>query len=190
MIGRVRTMVWVGAVILLISGVANPVAAQSPERASITAGYQLVHIPDKIYPVGGDLDLALPIGGATWHLVAEVGVAHDPRSEAGGATAINFLNFGAGVRWSGTGHGTVGPFIQLLAGGIHTSANLSDPTNPTGTRSASDTGFMVQPGLGVAFPINGIWGGVVQADYRRVWWPNGPDENEARLLLGIRLSVR
>jgi len=182
--------VFVGVVfaVFAVLAAARPASAQSEtEHASISAGYQLVHIPNKTFPWGIGVDVALPLRINAWALVGEFDWAHDSRNEANGTTAVNFFNFGGGLRWSRTHHGAK-PYAQLLLGATHSTANLRDASNPTGTRAADTTGFMLQPGIGVAAPFGRKWSGVVQGDYRRSFF-SGEGENELRLFVGLRRAI-
>ncbi len=170
----------------MVLGCVMPAAAQSDEHASVTVAYQVLHIPDKTFPWGVVAGLGLPLRLQPWSLVGEAAWAHDSRNEENGTTAINFFNFGAGFRW--TSRALARPYAQLIVGATHATANLRDVGNPTGTRGADSTAFMLQPGVGVAVPLGAKWSGVVQGDYRRSFF-SGDGENEVRLLVGLRRSI-
>ncbi|HEY6214121.1 MAG TPA: hypothetical protein VIW45_17625 [Vicinamibacterales bacterium] len=184
MLRRSTIVLWTLIVIWITSAPAR--AQGAPLRPSVTAGYQLLHIPDETFPLGFNIDVGVPINGG-WSGVAEAGFAHDNVNLTGStATSINFTNFGGGARWTGATSANAAPFVQLLVGGVHTSANVS---TVTATAHASDTAFMIQPGIGVVVPATGMFAAVVQADYRRVFFSEEA-ENEFRLFVGIRLAAR
>ena len=157
--------------------------AASAQSLSLTAGYQLVHILDETFPLGFNVDVGVPVGGGL-AVVGEAGFAHDNRNEPPStATSNNLSNFGAGLRFGATG---AGAFVQVIAGGVHTSANVNNGAGPT---PAADTAFMLQPGIGIAAPVARAASVVVQGDYRRAFFKEEA-ENEFRLFLGVRIIAR
>src|SRR5439155_17793999 len=170
---------WILAGLALVCA-AGPARAQTP-RATFSAGYELLRIPDETFPAGVNADIAVPID-RIWSVMGEIGFAHDNTNPIANSN-ISLTNFGGGVRVGGV---TAGPFVQLVAGGVHTSANLGASGVIV---KASDTAFMVQPGVGVAVPVNETIGVVAQGDYRRAFFKQEA-ENEYRLYLGVRVSFR
>jgi len=165
--------------ILLILCVGRAASAQS-----VTIGYQLVHIPDETFPLGFNADVAVPLAQGL-SAVGEAGFAHDNENRT--STSITISNFGGGVRWSSTNtYGAAGAFLQLIVGGVHTSANV---TNNGVTSPADDTAFMLQPGIGIVAPARGAVRAVVQGDYRRAFFKEEA-ENEVRLFVGVRIGSR
>ena len=47
---------------------------------------------------------------------------------------------------------------------------------------------MFQLGGGVAFPLSGIWSGIGQIDYRRIF--SDPGTNSVRIVLGVRATLK
>jgi hypothetical protein len=149
-----------------------------------TFGYQVLHVPDRTFPFGLNVDGARnfgPIG-----IVADLGWARDSQD---GLTS-NYWNFAAGPRWSGPRAGRVWPYAQVLAGGLYARATTtvagSDITN-------SRTRFMLQPGVGVGVTAGDGWGVIGQVDYRRVFLHDDTDgssgENELRVFVGVRVLL-
>ena len=96
-------------------------AAQSaPIHFSV--GYQMLHIPDETYPVGLAAAVSGLEAGLTW--AGEVGWSRDDQNEPGVDGTLTFVQYGAGPRWTAA-LPNARPFIQVLAGGVHTSANLT-----------------------------------------------------------------
>jgi hypothetical protein len=95
-------------------------------------------------------------------------------------------HYGVGPRVTATA-GRVLPYAQLLAGGVHTRADL---TTPAGAPfSASDNAFMLQPGAGVIVPLTRTFAAIGDVNYRRVFFKQGGD-NETRVFAGIRIAFR
>jgi len=182
---RRATLTITGMTMVLLAAAGAASAQSTTAGVSVTAGYQLVHIPDETFPLGFNVDVAAPAGGG-WAGVGELGVAHDNRNDPGATTSINVSNFGGGIRWNGAGASGARAFVQLIAGGVHTSANIQSGAATVG---ASDTAFMLQPGIGVAVPAAGPASVVVQGDYRRVFFKEGA-ESEFRLVVGVRITAR
>jgi hypothetical protein len=148
-----------------------------------SVGYQMLHIPDETYPLGFAAAVSGREDGLTW--AGEVGWSRDDQNEPGVGGNLTFVEYGAGPRWT-VPLANARPFVQVLAGGVHTSANLTINGAPF---DASDSAFMLQPGAGVVVPFASRWGVIGQADYRRVFF-KGQGENEFRLVLGIRMASR
>ena len=151
-------------------------------RPQVSAGYQLLHIPDETFPIGFSVDVSGRGTGLTW--VGEFGWAHDDQTEPGVDGTLTFLDYGIGPRWNASTTG-LRPFAQILAGGVTTSAKLT-----TGGAPANDTdhAFMLQPGAGVFVPVSAMWGVVGQADYRHAFFKEEGDD-EFRLFIGVRFST-
>ena len=99
---------------------------------------------------------------------------------------LTLYHFGAGPRITAT-KGRVLPYAQVLAGGVHTRADLT--TAPGAPFSDSDNAFMLQPGAGVIFVLTHTFGAIAEVNYRRVFFKNDPD-NETRLFTGVRIAFR
>jgi hypothetical protein len=99
--------------------------------------------------------------------------------------SITLVDYGVGPRWNAAISG-VRPFVQILAGGVHTSASL---TVNGASIDDSDNAFMLQPGAGVTVPVGPTWGIVAQGDYRHVFFEEEGD-NEFRFFVGVRFNVQ
>src|SRR5262245_8137977 len=157
-------------------------AAQSAP-IHLSLGYQMLHIPDETYPIGLAVAASGRETGLTW--AGEVGWSGDDQNEPGVSGTLNFVQYGAGPRWTAALH-NARPFVQVLAGGVHTSANL---TVNGASLVDSDNAFMLQPGVGVIVPFASRWGVIGQGDYRRAFFKE-QGENEFRLMLGVRIVAR
>jgi len=157
-------------------------AAQSAP-IHVSVGYQMLHIPDETYPDGLAAAISGRESGLTW--AGEVGWSRDNQNEPGVDGTLAFFEYGAGPRWTAT-LSKARPFVQVLAGGVRTSANLTVNGAPL---HDSDNAFMLQPGVGVVVPFGSRWGVIGQGDYRRVFFKE-EGENEFRLLLGVRIVAR
>jgi outer membrane protein with beta-barrel domain len=186
---HVKRSVQVAAVwifIAIVAGAAAPASAQTRATRNMDAsiGYQMLHIPDETFPVGFNVD----VSGAMkdrWRLVGELGWAMDEQNEPGVSGDLNFFHFGAGPRLVAPMRG-VQPFAQLLAGLVHTRADLIVNGTPL---DDNDWAFMLQPGVGVNIPAGKVVNVFGQADYRRGFFKEEGD-NEFRLSFGIRFSIR
>jgi hypothetical protein len=162
----------------------STVSAQSvPHSWEVSAGYQVLHIPDETFPLGFVADAAGRQAG--WTGAAEFGWARDEQNEPGVAGHLTFINYGFGPRWNAD---TRGPrlFAQFLVGGVHTSAALALNAVPF---AAADNAFMLQPGVGIVVPVSPVWGVVAQGDVRHVFFKD-QGENEFRFLIGARFGIR
>jgi hypothetical protein len=159
--------------------------AQTARPVSVEAAYQVLHIPDETFPAGWNAAVSVPVRAA-WSVAGEVGMAHDNRNVPAASTSMNFWNFGVGPRWSSPQGGAAVIYGQLLAGGVHSSADVT----LFGVRqNASDTVFMLQPGVGVIVPLSGRFGVLAGFDYRRAFF-DPVSENEFRGVFGVRLNTR
>lgn len=139
-----KTACWIALFVLF--GSAGELAAQTP---SLSVGYQALHLPNNWVNAGFNFVIAVPVRDRV-DIVAEFGVAHQGSSGSDPVTA-NIFHFAAGPRWSWPGMRAV-PFVQILAGGEVTSADI--PVAGGGTREDSDGAFMLQPGAGVYLPFS------------------------------------
>jgi len=167
------------ALVALWTGTAAAQSTQPPVQLSL--GYQVLHVPDETYPVGLAADVSGRRVGLTW--AAAFGWARDDQNEPGVSGTLNFIDYGAGPRWT-SALGSAHPFVQVLAGGVHGSAKLMQNGVPF---QASGNAFMLQPGPGVVVPVGPRWGALAQGDYRRAFW-NPTAENEFRFIFGVRLN--
>jgi Outer membrane protein beta-barrel domain len=170
---------------ILVTSAAVPAAAQTAPRVDLSVGYETEHIPGQNYPFGVNADVSGALTGAV-RLVGEVGMALDQQSVPTLNGTLSLYHYGVGPRFSAT-FGKVSPFAQIIAGGVHTRADLVLPTGAA--FSASDNAFMLQPGVGVLVSITRHFGVVGQVDYRRVFFKQGGD-NETRVFGGARIAFR
>jgi hypothetical protein len=155
----------------------------------VSVGYQWLHAPDQNFPFGLNVDGARNFG--PWSLVGELGWAHGSNDDLGSDISLNLWHLGAGGRWTGRSTSRVWPFAQVLAGAAHARAHVDDGIE--GEDSASDTRFMLQPGVGASILLGDGWGVVGQVDYRRIFLDEDEDgtsgENEVRLFIGLRVVL-
>jgi len=162
-------------------------AAQTPYTFEMSAGYQLLHVPDDWFPFGLNIDGSRNLNNG-WGVVGELGWAHNSDDELGIDISSNVFNLGAGPRWTSRRNPRVMPFGQVLAGLVHarTSGDLAGV-------DASDTHFMLQPGVGVTFVRGDGWGIVGAVDYRRVFLDEDKfgesGQNVLRVFLGLRMLL-
>ena len=178
---------------VLVLCAAATAGAQQPPAAGATAGtptfelsggYQLLHVPDRTFPFGLNVDAARHYGALG--LVGELGFAHvseDDTERKEGATA---WNIGAGGRWTKFSSGRVWPFAQVLLG-------LEVMSGRAGLEE-SDTSFMLQPGVGINYVAGDGWGIVGQIDYRRTFFDEPDDvdnsiNNQFRIFIGARMIL-
>jgi hypothetical protein len=169
----------------LVASAAVPASAQTAPRVDLSVGYETEHIPGQTYPFGVSADVSGAITDSV-RLVGELGMALDQQSVSTLNGTLSLYHYGVGPRFTTTvGH--VSPFVQVIAGGVHTRADLVLPTGAA--FSGSDNAFMLQPGVGVEFSITRHFGIVGQVDYRHVFFKQGGD-NEARVFGGARIAFR
>src|SRR5262245_48221951 len=92
---------------------AHPTGTSLAPAWELSAGYQLLHVPDQTFPFGLNVD-----GAKNWGdlgLAAEVGWSFDKDNDL----TSHVFNIGAGPRWSKRSKGRVWPFAQVLAGIVH-----------------------------------------------------------------------
>jgi hypothetical protein len=170
---------------------AQGAATTSTPTFEVSGGYQLLRVPDQTFPFGLNVDGVRHFGSLG--LVGEIGFAHDSEEVGGGADdlSIQAWNIGVGGRWTGFGSGRVWPFAQVLVGAevLRFSADIGGDDN-----SATETSFMLQPGVGVNFIVADGLGIVGQVDYRRTFFDEGDDaedsvNNQFRVFFGLRLIL-
>jgi hypothetical protein len=188
-------------VLLLIglAGPATPARAQDAPVLAVSAGYEALRSSDAVcsgcdgnwYPVGFNLDAALPLMGDLKGL-GEFGYSRylfreDPTRHVGG---VNALTIGGGLRWEPSLSGAFRPYVQAIVGVQRDSV---DGINGPGILDAIEpdfprTSLIVHPGVGVMVPVSDFWGFVGQVDYRRVF--TDEETNAVRVVLGVRLNRR
>ena len=169
-----------------MAGAASVSAQTLPvPTVDLSLGYQMSHVPGQNYPLG----VALGMSGALndmIRLVGEVGVSIDQQSSSNLNGTLTLYHYGAGPRFTAP-MGRVLPFAQVLAGGVHTRADLT--TTAGAPFSASDNAFMLQPGGGVIIPFTRTFAAMAEVDYRRSFFKQGGD-NETRVSAGVRIAFR
>ena len=165
---------------------ALPASGQSRISAPVDAsiGYQVLHLPDETFPFGLNLDISGAFNNG-WRAVGEFGFATDSQNEPGVTGDLKHYHFGAGPRLVASAAG-VQPYVQLLAGAVHTRAALAVGGVPV---DDADWAFMLQPGVGVNVPAGNVLNVFGQADYRRAFFKE-QGENEFRFSFGVRFTVR
>ena len=160
---------------------ASVASAQPP---TVSAGYQLLHLPDNWINAGFSLDVGAPVTEQL-SVVGEFGLAHQGESGTDPVRSTTY-HFGAGPRWSWPGP-SITTFVQVLGGAEVAAADI--PTTGGGTREETEAAFMLQAGGGVYVPVGPRWGVVGQADYRPVFF-EGDTDNQFRVLVGVRFALR
>ncbi|HEX4347166.1 MAG TPA: outer membrane beta-barrel protein, partial [Vicinamibacterales bacterium] len=154
-------------------------APASAAPVDISAAYQYLHVSSagggESLPAGFALGVRVPtmngfgvIGDFGWNTKTDSGVKAQPAS------------FGAGIRFIPMADRMAAfhPYIQVVAGAERTKVTV-------GSASDSQTKFMIQPGVGVSFPM-GKWSSFVEANYRRV--SSDPSANDVVARAGINLT--
>jgi hypothetical protein len=175
--------------VLAVVGVVLMASAASAQNVSF--GYQYQHLSggDQSInmPAGFNVDGGVPVGSGV-SLVGQFDWSRKSESEVVFGTSvngtINVSTFGGGVRWSAP-MPNLEPFVDVLFGGTHFSAN----GNVAGVQvaSGSETDPMLQIGGGVAVPLRGILSVLGQFDYRRVF-TDDEGTNSIRFVAGIRVG--
>jgi len=179
---RSRQMLGWCALSVFLLALPAPAAAQTHDTpmVEIGGGVQLLHIPDETYPFGVNVDLSGPVGDherIRW--VGEGGMAQDRPIDIG--DTLRFYHFGAGVRFTPRGRERATPFFQVLGGVANARSEFSNSVD-------SAWGPMIQPGVGVAVPLN-HWVAIVgQGDYRLAVF-RGQLDNEFRFSFGARFML-
>ena len=135
--------------------------------AEVAAGYQFM----RDYDLGESFPEGWFVSGAgyltsTIAVVGEVSRSRwsDTNPNVDLTANVDMFTYLGGVRLRRR-VGAVSPFAQLLVGGTRATATLSG----FGTEaSQSETGFVIQPGGGVDFPLNDAISARALFDYRRI----------------------
>jgi len=165
----------------------RPAHAQTPPMppTDLSIGYQTLHVPGQTYPVGVAAGLTHGITDIL-RIAAEVGLSVDQDSASTLNGTLTFYQYGVGPRLIASS-GRVLPFAQLLIGGVHSRADL---TQSGGTAfSASANAFMLQPGAGVIVAVSRTFGVMGAINYRRAFFQGDPD-NETTAFAGVRIAFR
>jgi hypothetical protein len=150
-------------------------------------------------PLGFNIDVAGPItpsldifGQFDWSRKSDdfdvFGVSLESR--------LNFMTFGAGLRWSSRANPSVTPFVQGLFGATRSSLDCEvtgfdcdDELEQLVGDELNATNPMMQIGGGVAIPMGGV-SALGQLDYRRIFAGDDVGVNGFRFVLGVRLGGR
>jgi len=138
-------------------------------------------------PAGFNVDGGFPVGSGV-SIVGQYDWSRKSESEVVFGTSvsgtINVSTFGGGIRWTAP-LPNLAPFVDVLFGGTHFSAN----GNVAGVQiaSGSETDPMLQFGGGVAVPLIGILSVLGQFDYRRVFTEDA-GTNSIRFVAGVRVG--
>jgi hypothetical protein len=169
----------VAAVAIVFLGASSPVAAQERSAFDVSGGYQVIGIQ-------GDVDETLGKGwyadvggnfGRYFAAVFQVGGNYKTYTESlteSGMTltaeaGLDVHQFMGGLRVKG-GPGPITPFVQFLAGGATSSAEVTASFNGSSfTASDSGTDFVTQIGGGVTFQFTDRVGVRAAGDYLRIW---------------------
>ena len=182
----------IAVVLGALSFTATPASAQQ-----VSLGYQWQRFDmDEIFfdegsvtaPLGFNIDVAGPITSALdafgqfdWSRKSET---IDIVDEEFGTT-VNFMTFGAGLRWIIRADPVIKPFVQGLFGVAHTSVQWEVP----GVRETSSAEPMLQIGGGVAIPLGSKSSALGQFDWRRIF-RDDEGMNSIRFVAGVRLGIR
>lgn len=176
--------VLLGALALGISVVGAAPAAAQDGRGELGIGYQYINFGDGAdYPLGFNVDYAWPLGTNNLDIVIDFGWSRQSEEAFGFEVTSNLINAGGGVRWSPVLDAPVAPYVQAIVGIQRTSfsENLFDTDE-------SFTDLMVQPGVGVSFPLNDMWDVFGQVDFRQVFFEDESDMG-IRFVVGGRIGL-
>ena len=178
------------------------VATTGAAAQELSAGYQFQHLSslgpsgDSINaPAGFNIDVTFPIikhleavGQIDWSRKTESTTAFGATTD----TMANYTTFGGGVRWRGAAGRKATPYVQVLAGRMHSgysSTATAGGTQASGTSSESDA--IVQVGGGMAVRVGGHGSMVGQVDYRHIFaigqGPSGV--SSVRIVVGMRFGL-
>ena len=150
-------------------------------------------------PLGFNIDVAGPIsssldlfGQFDWSRKSDDFDVFGVRLES----RLDFITFGAGLRWSGRANPSVTPFVQALFGATRSSLDCevtgfdcNDELEELVGDELNATNPMMQIGGGVAIPMGGV-SALGQLDYRRIFAGDDVGVNGFRFVLGVRLGGR
>jgi hypothetical protein len=170
----------------LLVNAAVPARAQTPPNPAtdFSLGYQALHIPGQNYPFGVVAGMSHAITDLV-RIVGEAGVSIDQQSSTNLNGTLTLYHYGVGPRFT-MASGRVQPFAQVLAGGVHTRADLT--TAAGAPFSSSGNAFMLQPGAGVIVPLTRTFAVIGAVNYRRVFFD--VQDNETSGFAGIRIAFR
>jgi outer membrane protein with beta-barrel domain len=163
----------------IMVGHATPAAAAGLD---VDVAYQYLHISSggsgESVPAGFAAGIGIPtrmndwkvIGDFGWNRKKEDDVSHSATTFAGGLRLTPMSDKMSKAH----------PYFQAVLGGERDK-------DSGGGFSASDTNFMVQPGVGATFPM-GSWSTFVEGDYRHVF-SSGSAANDLVLRVGVCLKL-
>jgi hypothetical protein len=176
-------------IVFTVIGVSSaaPARAQVPAvpTTDLSLGYQSLHIPGQNYPLGVFVGVSRAVTDVV-RIVGEAGLSIDQQSATNLNGTLTFYQYGVGPRISARA-GRVVPFAQLLAGGVHSRADLT--TTAGAPFAASGNAFMLQPGVGVIVPMTGTFAFTGGVNYRRVFF-EGDNDNQTSVFAGVRIAFR
>ena len=181
-----RLHVRVLALCLVALGIAIPASAQSATKAELSGGYQFLNFSADgenesmgkgwYFDVAGNLT---PMLGVVFQVGGNYKTFEETVTVSGiTATATADLKvheFLGGMRLNARSASAVVPFVQVLAGGINGSAEVSASTTIPGqppiafSQEDSSTNFALQLGGGANFGLSESVGLRVGADYLRIF---------------------
>lgn len=165
----------VGMVVLL--GLSSPVMAQD-KKGDVAFSYSVMRDQDleETFPVGwvvaGAFNLNQWLG-----VVGEIGGNYKTLDTGLVDIDLSVHTFLGGARFGGRGSTSINPFGQVLVG-------LGRASGGAAGVSASDTGVVIQPGVGLDFSLTNRLGVRVQGDYRAIR-NDGETTNEFRFAGGV-----
>jgi hypothetical protein len=183
-IGRIMLLFAVMAVTLSLAG--TSFAGDYP-KAEIGVGYSYLYDSElgDVEGLSGSAPFGL-VGDFNVNLTSWFGIVGtfnwNTRTQDLGGIDLKWTvtGFHGGFRLSSHSSESVTPYIQMLAGGTHSSADL--------IVAASDTNFSIQPGAGVIIAMGDSLGLNFGADYRRIFF-EGEGSNEFLAHVGITFKL-
>jgi hypothetical protein len=171
LIGRTFFMV-------LLLGLPRSMAAQAPARWQVFAGYATLNDTTEqiVFPAGWAVSVARPLTG--WLAVlADVDGQYKTIDAPGSNVRLTSHTVTGGLRAQAS-LGRLTEFAQLLVGVAQVTGSLFGSTETIRRR-------IVQPGLGVEYPLWGQWAVRGELDVRRI-----PLGHEFRVTTGIVRTFR
>jgi hypothetical protein len=158
-------------------------------NAAGTCGRFVAGVPDAAHS-GAKLSdgVAASMSGALnemVRLVGEVGLSINQDTSSNLNGTLTLYHYGVGPRFTANA-GRVLPYVQVLVGGVHARADLTQAGAPF---SSSGNAFMLQPGAGVIVPMTRTFAAIGAMNYRRVFFKNDPD-NQTSVFAGVRIAFR
>jgi len=200
---RIKLVPFAAALAIAALALAQPAAAQGPEKGDVSFGYQFLNLSadsdSESLPAGWFVDLA---GNLTKSLavVAQVGgnyKSYEQSASFGGASAsanasLKLYEFMGGVRMSSRANRTVVPFAHVLAGAAYGSGSFEATGSFGGQNLAlsgadSQTNFAFQAGGGTNIGMTEKVGIRFGVDYIRIFETDG-GVNAFRLGAGVNLK--